>query len=106
MSKGYIDKEKVLSELCSDCKGIAYCRVPCALYNYIDNSSPADAKPVVRGEWISKGENAFEWCDYECSVCSQAPDYFVYGTEDWGCGELPNFCPHCGADMRKEEKDE
>lgn len=92
MSEEYIHKEKVLSELCSDCKGIAYCRVPCALYNYINNSSPVDAKPVVRGEWIpDKHDPEFKlWC----SACN------------W-TGVYPyNFCPNCGADMRKEKDDE
>lgn len=102
MNKEYIEKKRALQLLednASDDEVFFAARA-------IEAEPPADVKPVVRGEWISKGENAFEWCDYKCSVCGQAPDYFVYGTEEWGCGELPNFCPNCGADMRKEANDE
>ena len=35
-----------------------------------------------------------------CPECNKDADYFVYGTEDWWCGEIPNFCPYCGKDMR------
>ena len=96
MSKEYIEKEAALSGLCSECKGIAYCRVPCALYKYIDDSPPADVKPVVRGEWIWEEAS---W-GYRCSVCQIMFDYDkTYQMFDHG---FANFCPNCGAAMNEE----
>lgn len=46
-----------------------------------------EAVPVVHGEWIGG-----KWYK-ECSVCSEV---FTPTTT------LPNFCPKCGADMRKK----
>ena len=46
-----------------------------------------EAVPVVHGEWIGG-----KWYK-ECSVCSEV---FTPTTT------LPNFCPNCGADMRKK----
>ena len=46
-----------------------------------------EAVPVVHGEWIGG-----KWYK-ECSVCSEI---FTPTTT------LPNFCPKCGADMRKK----
>ena len=47
----------------------------------------ADVAPVRRGEWIDEGNGL-----YSCSLCDildhREPKH--------------NFCPNCGADMRKE----
>ena len=50
----------------------------------------ADVRPVVRGKWIpvDEKEDAFD-----CSEC------------DAMVSKRCNFCPGCGADMRKEEND-
>ena len=53
----------------------------------IDKAPPVEAVPVVHGEWIGG-----KWYK-ECSVCSEV---FTPTTT------LPNFCPKCGADMRKK----
>lgn len=45
-----------------------------------------------KAEWIDKGYHE-EWT-FECSACG-----------GWSPEEY-DFCPHCGADMRKEAKDE
>lgn len=71
-----------------------------ALLEMIRNFDPADVKPVVRGEWI-EGEYVGEVGDeikWHCSSCGFA----VLSDEHpaW------RFCPDCGADMRKEAKDE
>lgn len=49
-----------------------------------------EAVPVVRGEWIAQGNTLTK---FTCSVC-EAKNY--QGSE--------NFCPKCGADMRKKVK--
>ena len=59
----------------------------------LNNAPTVDAKPVVHGEWEEKIMNYF------CSQCKTA----FYDDFAWITGEykLPNFCPECGADMRK-----
>jgi hypothetical protein len=50
-------------------------------------------KARPQGEWIFNTT----WQDYECNNC-----------REWTRkrqGELPNFCPNCGADMRGKEND-
>ena len=53
-----------------------------------EDASTIEAKPVVHGEWIKVSPYR-----YACSKC----EYNVQITE------ADNFCPHCGADMRKPE---
>lgn len=56
---------------------------------HIENAPTIEAVPVVRGEWMEAiGENY--WFDYTCSICGELEE-FEY-----------NFCPNCGADMRKK----
>lgn len=47
-----------------------------------------------KGKWIPiiKGEHGYSAGDFECSICAQ-PNH---------CYHLTNFCPMCGADMRKK----
>lgn len=47
---------------------------------------------VVRekGEWVYD-----HWCEFKCSKCGALSKTEPRGEE--------NFCPNCGADMRKEE---
>ena len=58
----------------------------------------SDAVPVVRGEWVLVGTNEH---DYETSVeekCSLCGRYvYRYDTQP-----QDNFCPNCGADMRRK----
>lgn len=53
----------------------------------VEGQPTVEAVPVVHGEWIGG-----KWYK-ECSVCSEV---FTPTTT------LPNFCPKCGADMRKK----
>ena len=68
--------------------------------NIINNAITADVVPVVRGEWILVGTNEH---DYETSVeekCSLCGRYvYRYDTQP-----QDNFCPNCGADMRRESE--
>ncbi len=53
----------------------------------INNAPTEDVKPIVRGEWV---------CGYydiipHCSNCES----------EWTNSKYMNFCPTCGANMRK-----
>lgn len=48
-----------------------------------------------RGEWVRKESENTYW--FECSECGGYP---MRDTWD-GEGKLTDFCPRCGADMRK-----
>lgn len=56
----------------------------------------ADVRPVVRGRWDE--ETTAMWCI--CSACGEHVDPEIFHMLDPNM--LPNFCPNCGADMRKE----
>ena len=63
-----------------------------AVLQTINEQPTADA--VVHGEWIKD-----RWI-YICSECKEG-----FGSElkyVQGGHELPNFCPNCGSDMRKQ----
>ena len=57
---------------------------------YLDEVPAADFRPVVRGEWTLFGRRGIYGVMYECSACHAKYD------------GITNFCPNCGADMRKE----
>ena len=60
----------------------------------INEAPTIEAVPVVRGEWKCVDEENEAW---ECSVCGKV--WCLYGTPiDNGM----NYCPKCGADMRKK----
>ena len=54
----------------------------------LDEQPTADVVEVVHGKNISKG-------GFLCSVCK-------FGDFNGFHGYEPNFCPNCGADMRKD----
>lgn len=56
------------------------------LLGCIEDAPTIDAVPVVRGEWMGVEFGMF----FECSKCGYSTEY-----------NLTNFCPNCGADMRK-----
>lgn len=59
----------------------------------LHNTPTADVKPVVRGKVVTTVD---EWhvIRQNCSICNEELEYKSY----------PNFCPHCGADMRGDLK--
>ena len=62
---------------------------------------------VVRekGEWIGEGDGYADGeIVYDVWYCSECNHCIDDGTDD--PAQLPNFCPNCGADMRKGETDE
>ena len=67
---------------------------------FIDDMPTITPEPV-KGEWERYSLTALgteiEWYRLRCSQCGLMP---VGDIRSW------NFCPHCGADMRKEERHE
>ena len=58
-----------------------------------------------KGEWIDEADKydaSFGIHDYRCSNCNSYADEYICGHE-WYTADKPNFCPHCGADMRERE---
>ena len=55
-----------------------------------------DAVERKKGRWIPiiKGERGYSASDFRCSVCG----------DPCKCYHLTNFCPNCGAEMRKGEE--
>lgn len=63
----------------------------------IDDSPTIDAVPVVRGKWIKCDVEKWRNGALKCSECGKGYHLPHEVTLfDW------NFCPSCGADMRKE----
>ena len=72
-------------------KGTAY-EFGLKVMDYIENATTVEAVPVVRGKWIRVPSSDMVTGEaYKCSECGK----MRYGSF------LPNFCQHCGADMRK-----
>ena len=64
------------------------------LAQLLDEMSPADVRENVKGEWIEhKYAEVYDGLlqsNFECNQC-----------RDW-VRERTDFCPNCGADMRKK----
>ena len=60
----------------------------------VKTAPSVEAKDVVHGKWIGN----------TCSACCMNwNENMVNNADDWGYFEpMPNFCPNCGADMRKK----
>ena len=65
-----------------------------AIDTIMSETLTVDAEPVVHGEW-----NQITWTTYECSNCGVLWSWD--GTQE---ENGMNFCPNCGADMRKENE--
>jgi NADH pyrophosphatase NudC (nudix superfamily) len=74
-----------------DCEGCKWAETKNAIRKIIANFPAADVRPVARGKWIQKKN----WTRGVCSACSWEIAFVT--------GNSYNFCPNCGADMRKTE---
>lgn len=78
-----------MDKYCEDCVHNEVCRYEayCPSGHCNDKETIDDLRP--QGEWIDTGYMEEYWSEeYRCSVCG-AKDHWH------------NFCPNCGADMRK-----
>lgn len=100
----YIDREAALELLkLIECKESSI-NFAGTMIRELRDMPAADVRPVVRGEWIE--ERMRHLLDGKirpvrvCSVCNAG--FFQYDLTDNVVDFTPNFCPNCGADMRKE----
>lgn len=70
------------------------------LMEYIENMTPVEEKEVVHGEWKKVGSGSL-YDTYECTNCHCPPKWDCLGDNRWKIA-FTDFCPNCGADMRKE----
>ncbi len=59
------------------------------IIDQLDYVPAADVRPVVRGKW---GTDRFKMERMICSECGVVLEW----------SKINNFCPNCGADMRKK----
>ena len=86
-----IDREELLHIVGQMPLAWEYGQAVSDIYDIIKNQPTIEAVPVVHGEWLLRHiGHGHMW---ECSVCHKRPD--IYVKQD------TNFCPNCGADMRK-----
>lgn len=64
---------------------------------WIDNEPTANVRENVYGEWLKGTHKGTHFVDSVCSNCGKA--YSLYPLNY-------NFCPDCGADMRKRQKND
>ena len=57
----------------------------------LEEIPPVEAVPVIHGEWVNEYINRYGHPCHCCSVCGFHASY-----------QDKNFCPECGADMRKK----
>ena len=86
--KEYIEREK-LNDMLED-----FC-VNESFYDALQTIPSADVSPVRHGYWVKEKRDVL--IHWHCSACKEC--YFL---------EEPNaeFCPHCGAKMDEEEREE
>ena len=103
MSNDLISREALKKALKSNCKpelchdyGTNWCGSCCRTNDFedlIDNAPTVEERP--QGEWICITKSTFPQYqpdEYKCSECSGPSSIEYY------------FCPHCGADMRGNNK--
>lgn len=64
-------------------------------YQRIEDLPVADVRPMVRGKWKHDGS---DWKNR--FICDQCGYKWFFNAEE------AHFCPNCGADMTKTEKEE
>ena len=87
--------------------GAAVYHIKQVAIKYIDDAPSIDIEPK-HGEWVDEADKydaSFGIHDYRCSNCNSYADEYIGGHE-WYTADKPNFCPHCGADMRERKESE
>ena len=85
MAENEENKVEMKTKFCKHCGDEDYCSDCHSDHSLFEHYE----RPT--GRWTS--EDFDEW--YECSNCLKGDTYF---------DGLPNFCPNCGADMRRDHR--
>lgn len=95
--------QEIIRVLCADYGNCEDCPFAVRFVDYYTCDKTEQANRIVlekgyrkveRGEWEKRRTECLRISYYKCSVCG-------YEVHDLSNGET-NFCPNCGADMRKE----
>ena len=76
----------------------------CRCENIVNEQPTVEAVPVVHGEWERVGSGSL-YDVYECTNCHCQPKWDCLGDNHWKIA-FTDFCPNCGADMRKKVRHE
>lgn len=75
---------------------------------HFEYTPSADVAPVKHARWEDKWDGLYSNPHYWCSVCHESAPYrwgqTELASERWEQALTP-YCPHCGAKMDKEDKD-
>lgn len=82
--------EDVLNSVCAELDGTAL--------EGFKNAPTVDAATMKRGRWIK--HNTGHSIYYSCSLCDYIAPYTE--TADKILWKIANFCPNCGANMKKD----
>ena len=85
--------EEILEEASTKILGLESGVTLGEMKEWVENQPVVEAVPVVHGEWILEEKAGVDyWC---CSHCHKIRSEYYAKPKD-------NFCPNCGADMRKK----
>lgn len=89
----YIKRETVINHL-DACMDTIYKPEIVALKCFVEGIPAADVAPVRHGRWIEDHDY------FKCPKCSVMVkrDFTFFDIGNW------NYCPNCGAHMKKEDK--
>lgn len=95
-----IDADALEKELCDTCGScdIEKSHINCQVIEIIKDMPTIESKPVICAEWEDISHITFE----PTMRCSECWVDFPIPVKDNGECVYPNYCPHCGADMRGE----
>lgn len=82
-------------ECCADATNICECDLMCEMFGVFANIEKEGYRKQIEGEWIYRIDDLFPAeSTQECSICHEH-ELITLGND--------NFCPNCGAKMRKED---
>ena len=87
----YIEREKVRKLM----RKYGFRAEDMTINEFVEDVLPAaDVAPVVHGEWLGRRGGFFDF-----AACSNCREKYPTG------GEVPNYCPNCGARMDGADND-
>ena len=90
----YIDADALMKELEREVELADDWKTAHEIHNVVKYFPTADVVEQKHGEWINTRQDAPMFGFYYCSLCGRRRT-----------SPQDNFCPNCGADMRKETED-